>query len=290
MLVQPALAAANVLDVDLSKVRVFFPDATEGLENEVDFNRLAKAHTRDFTFTANRSQERLPVSVIIMLPEDAQTLDDLSTFLVQIVYRGTALSEMETQLQPAWMKRPIREGLAVPALEEYIKVNNSKLDSYCINNFHQAKSRFELLVDNADGSQSRVHGDGEPCFKYSRGAEDVRVTLKLPESTSTAVPSSAPFMICVVTPSGPSSSDSLAGDEGHSTLLDTRLNKKWLSKTLREGLILPALESMKMDGGADRIETIEIDGNGFVDGNSKASTYVSPYGNTVTVTIRLGAA
>ena len=87
----------------------------------------------------------------------------------------------------------------------------------------------------------------------------------------------------------PTSSDSLAGDEGHSTLLDTRLNKKWLGKTLREGLILPALESMKIDGGGDRIETIEIDGNGFVDGNAKGSIYVSPYGNTVTVTIRLKA-
>ena len=101
MLVQPALAAANVIDIDLSAVRVFFPDATDGLENEVDFNRLAKAHTRDFSFTANRSAERVPVSVIIMLPPTAQTMDDLSTFLVQIVYRGTVLSEMETQLQVA---------------------------------------------------------------------------------------------------------------------------------------------------------------------------------------------
>ena len=54
------------------------------------------------------------------------------------------------------MMRPIREGLAVPALEEYIKVHHSKLDSHCITNFSQAKTRFELFVDNSDGSQSRV--------------------------------------------------------------------------------------------------------------------------------------
>ena len=74
-------------------------------------------------------------------------------------------------------------------------------------------------------------------------------------------------MVVAAQPSAAALAARLGGGAAErATLLDTTLNKLWLSKTLREGLVMPALEAMGVS--SPEISTIEVDGAGLVDGNA----------------------
>ena len=295
MLIAPALEATGVMGVThLKDLAVVFCDGFEGIEDEIDFKRLSKAAGSSFV---RPNQGRTPIHVKITLPEGAMVEASVPSFSVSLVHAGETISVLDAKLNAQQLGRTVFDSLVRPALEGYEK--SAHLDAYCTANLH-------WLISNANTEAGRrltvtINGAAVPIQASVRslvqldGLErDVVITMPEPPPPTAPTglralagqhpptPSSVSFLVSIFSPPA---GDSLAPAERIANL-QTTLNRTWLKKQLREALIAPALNSLKIPPNTVAAG-VQVQVNGHVvDGTRAASTYAPPYGG-VTVDVQV---
>jgi len=143
---------------------------------------------------------------------------------------GDTMSSLGTVLNSALLGRTVQKALVVPALNEYARLHGIKLDPQII----------RVIVN---GRTLEV-GSKDKCKDFvTPGGEVISVVLLMPEGLAVPkqqyLPSKdANFHVDVV------------AESGERFEFEVNLNEKWLAKSVKQSLVVPALKTINQ-GGVD---------------------------------------